>query len=244
VSEQRCPFCPGNEKDTLSEVFRLETEDNSWSLRIVPNKYPAVSPDVEYCGENSDLFRCICGLGIHEVIVETSEHDLAMQEYDLQKMADVLLVYKKRIREIRENDKLKYVIIFKNKGFKAGATISHSHTQLITLPVIPLNITEELLASKNYYLEQGVCIYCQLIHKEQNESHRIISENDKFILLSAYASRFPFKVWILPKIHEAHFENTTDDDIKALAQILSETLARLDKKGSVVHSPEYMNPDN
>lgn len=223
----------------------METEDKNWSIRIVPNKYPAVSPNAEYCGENSNLFRCLNGLGIHEVIVETSEHDLAMQHYNLNKMTDVLLVYKRRISKIRQNDKLKYVIIFKNQGFNAGATISHSHTQLITLPVVPLNITEELSASKQHYSLHQTCIYCHLIDKEQNELNRIITESDDFISVAAYASRFPYEVWIMPKIHGAHFENTTDNDIKAFAKIFSETLIRLDKTipdfsyNFVIHSSPF-----
>jgi len=236
VSKQRCPFCPGHEEDTVTEIWRVDSGDCGWSIRVVPNRYPAVSAEVSSSGESSEIFRYLSGVGIHDVIVETPEHDLTMQHYKAEKMYEVVSVYKKRIREIRLDDKLKYVIIFKNQGFNAGATISHSHTQLIALPVIPLNMTDELLASKRYYTEQRTCIYCQLIKDEQNQRQRVITENDMYISVAAYAARFPYEVWIIPKTHEAQFENTENNSLSFLAKIFSETLRRLDR---VIDSLSY-----
>lgn len=246
LSEALCPFCPGNEDQTPPEIERICTNSSDWLARVIPNKYPAVFPEVASCHGEAPFFHCMNGFGKHEVIIETSDHNESMYQYNEHHMNQVLYLYRDRINKIKMIDNLKYVIVFKNDGFRAGATLSHAHTQLIALPVIPQNISEELRGADRYYSETGQCVYCAMILHERQKKERIVYENDEFLVLSPYASRFPYETWIIPKRHAAHFEDSTDQTLNTLGGVLSGVLRGLHRQiddlnyNFVIHSsPVY-----
>ncbi|HEC96268.1 MAG TPA: hypothetical protein ENI59_01150 [Euryarchaeota archaeon] len=107
----------------------------------------------------------------------------------------------------------------------AGASLSHPHSQIIALPIIPKRLLEELESSKHFYWDTGgLCIYDMIIEEERSKGERVVYENDGFIVLSPYAARVPFEVWILPKRYEPYFENIRAGEIDALAEVLKFTL--------------------
>ena len=100
----------------------------------------------------------------------------------------------------------KYVFIFRNQGEAAGASLAHPHSQLIALPVVPKRLMEELNSSREYFNYKERCIYCDIVRQEKEQNVRIISENQDFMSIAPFASRFPFETWILPKRHNSSFE--------------------------------------
>jgi UDPglucose--hexose-1-phosphate uridylyltransferase len=226
-----CPFCPGNEEMTPSEVLAYRqrlTMPNTpgWLVRVVPNRYPALHPE-GVLGESLDrLFSAMNGLGAHEVIIETADHTASLATLPLDHVEQVLWAFQHRLLALRHHGRLRAALIFKNHGASAGATLQHPHSQLIALPMIPKNLQEELEGSRRFYHAHGRCVFCDMIQQEAQITSRVILENTAFIALAPFASRFPFEVWILPKKHEASFEKGGGEAYSRLAGVLQGVLRR------------------
>ena len=229
---EKCPFCIGHEHMTPPEIlaYRKEGAANSagWWIRCVPNKYPALSVEGEVRRHVSQLFHSVNGVGAHEVIVETPDHDTPLPELSDFQVKEVIIAYKQRYLDLIKDKRFKYILIFKNHGEKAGASLSHPHSQLIATPIVPRRIMEEVNAATRYYESTGgACIWCEVIETELEEEKRVVSENDMFVSISPFAARFPFETWILPKAHETAFEDITDEERTPLARMLKDVLGRL-----------------
>jgi len=229
---EKCPFCYGHEHMTPPEVlaYRKDGVPNGpgWWIRCVPNKYPALQVEGEVHRHVSQLFHSVNGVGAHEVIVETPEHEhhLSMQsEFQVQ---EIITAYKQRYLDLIRDKRFKYILIFKNHGERAGASLSHPHSQLIAEPIVPRRIVEEVNSLNRFYESTGgSCLYCEIVETELEEEKRIVSENESFVCLSPYAARFPFESWILPKAHEMAFEDIADDERTPFARILKDILGRM-----------------
>jgi UDPglucose--hexose-1-phosphate uridylyltransferase len=226
-----CPFCPGNEEMTPNEVLAYRswhTMPNTpgWTVRVVPNKYPAVRAEGTLGERIAGLFGTMNGLGAHEVIIETSDHDASLATLPLCHVEKVLWAFRDRLFALRQDRRLRSALIFKNHGAAAGATLEHPHAQLIALPMIPKSLRDELEGCGRYYRERGLCIFCNMIQQEVQLKRRVILENAAFIALTPFASRFPFEIWILPKGHEASFEKACGEAYRELAVVLQEVLRR------------------
>jgi len=229
-----CPFCPGNEHTTPPEIFALRepgTEPNSpgWRLRVVNNKFPALVLQGEPDRAGEGMFDKMNGIGTHEVIIEHPDHNLTLASIPVEGFMDVLTAYQERIGTLAQDPRFRYVLIFKNQGRAAGASLEHSHSQLIGLPIVPELVMEELNGSKFYYNWKERCVFCDMIRQELQQHKRIVLENDEFVALCPFAPRSPFEVWILPKTHLSSFVDLKEESYRHLAEIFSETLKRLEK---------------
>jgi UDPglucose--hexose-1-phosphate uridylyltransferase len=229
-----CPFCPGNEETTPGEVlcYRAEgTEPNTpgWTLRVVPNKFPALMIEGEICRRGDGIYDMMNGIGAHEVIAESPDHSQRLSDLSDERFQDVLWAYRDRIMDLKKDKRFRYILIFKNEGLRAGASLSHSHSQLIALPIIPKSVKEEMYGAKSYYEYKERCIFCDLVAQETDQQKRIVAENEDFIVVCPYAPRFPFEAWILPKKHDAHYEDATKHEIKNLTSLFKGTLQKLSK---------------
>ena len=229
-----CPFCPGNEHTTPPEIFAYRepgTEPNTpgWSLRVVHNKFPALIPqgDLDRAGEG--MFDKMAGIGTHEVIIENPDHLTTLTNISLDGFVEVLSAYRERIKTLAADPRFKYVLIFKNMGRAAGASLEHSHSQLIGLPIVPELVMEELNGSKFYYNWKERCVFCDMIRQELQQKVRVVQENEEFVAISPFAPRSPFEVWILPKMHFSSYTHMPEGSYRLLAEIFSETLQRLEK---------------
>lgn len=235
-----CPFCPGNEHTTTSEIIAFRpasTPPNSpgWSLRVVPNKFPALQIQGDLTKAGEGVFDKMNGIGAHEVIIETPDHLLSLSTMPQRAVEDVLWAYSFRLNDLKKDTRLKYVLIFKNEGEVAGASLEHTHTQLIALPIVPKTVKEEMESAKKYYDNKERCIFCDIINQEIATDKRVIYENDKYVAISPFAPRDPFETWILPKSHESNFR-PVDNSFASLAEILQRTLKQIDK---VLDNPPY-----
>ena len=235
-----CPFCAGNEESTPPEILAYRdggvTNGTGWKVRVVPNKFPALTTTGEINREGDGLYDKMNGVGAHEVIIETPDHDQSPSTIGEDHFELVLLSYRDRIKALKEDRRIKYVLAFRNHGEAAGATLEHPHSQIIALPIVPKRVCEELEGSLNYYKYKERCVFCDIIRQELTEKTRVITENDDFIAISPYAPKSPFESWILPKVHASSFENTPDKHFKSLARIFTDVLRRIDK---VLKRPPY-----
>lgn len=230
-----CPLCSGNENTTPPEILAYSdhadrlTNRPGWSLRVVPNKYPALVIEGELNKQGEGLYDRMNGIGAHEVIIETPDHAETFTYLPPERMVQVFWAYRDRLQDLGKDKRFRYAMIFKNFGAAAGASLEHSHSQLIALPILPRMIISELDGSLSYYHHKERCVFCDIIRQELEQELRVVTSNDKFIAIVPFAPRSPFEMWILPRQHCFSYCNTEHRDFRDLAAIFSECLRRLDR---------------
>ncbi|HEY2933934.1 MAG TPA: galactose-1-phosphate uridylyltransferase [Acidobacteriota bacterium] len=227
-----CPFCEGNEAKAPAEIYSIRTNGSApntpgWRVRVVPNKFPALKVEGELKRRGHGLYDAMNGVGAHEVIVESPDHEVNLPDLALSQVELVLRAYRDRLNDLMNDRRLRYVLIFKNYGLAAGATLAHPHSQLIATPVTPKNVAMELKSAMEHFNLKERCIYCDIIQDELEAGTRVVALNDDFVVITPYASRFPFEVFLAPRRHRHDFAAITDDQIRSLAGIFSETLRRI-----------------
>jgi UDPglucose--hexose-1-phosphate uridylyltransferase len=228
---ESCPFCPGHEGMTPPEVLAYRKGDGGangprWSVRVVPNRYPALRIEGDLDKRGEGLYDKMRGVGAHEVVIETPEHGQDPAQYGARRMAEVINAYRDRITDLLHDARFRYVLVFKNHGAAAGATLAHAHSQIIALPVVPARIEAELHGASQYFEYRGRCIYCDILSHETSEARRLVVQNAEFVAYAPFASRFPFEISILPRSHDAFFWSLTQQRMEALAEILQDVLRR------------------
>lgn len=223
-----CPFCPGNERKTPEELFRLDMGDGTegWLVRVVANKYPALSPEGQKKRVTEGTKRFVSGVGIHEVIVESPAHDMTLALLEQWHIQDVLRTYKNRFIESHKDPRVEHVIIFKNHGEGAGTSIPHPHSQLIATPVVPIQFRDRVQAAMHYFDDTGECLMCSMVRRELDEGARVVLDTEHFLTFIPYAALSPFHTWIFPKRHSATFSEITEDEIASLAVHLKDLMRR------------------
>jgi UDPglucose--hexose-1-phosphate uridylyltransferase len=232
-----CPFCPGNEDKTPPEVYAYRPANEApnstgWRVRVVPNKFPALQIEGTLDRRGEGLYDKMNGVGAHEVVIEGPTHDQNLTDLPVEHIRQVLAAYRERVLDLHRDRRFRYVLIFKNHGAQAGATLEHAHTQLIATPIIPKNIQEELDGSRRYYELKERCVFCDIVQQEtaENNGRRVVSQTDRYVALAPFAPRFPFETWILPRRHVDSFHAVSDtDEFRDLAFILKDTLQRLNR---------------
>ncbi len=229
-----CPFCVGNEHMTPPEIEALREPGShangpGWYARVVPNKFPALQIEGDLEKQGMGIYDMSSGIGAHEVLIESPHHHKDIHELQNHEIEQYLSLSCSRALDLTRDRRFKYIMVFKNFGVSAGASLEHPHTQLIALPMVPKSVAEEIKGAQNYFEFRERCIFCDIIRQETEEKERIVSENRFFISFCPVVSRFPFEIWIMPKKHSAYFCHMQSDEIPALAQILKETVAKLKK---------------
>lgn len=241
LSNGICPFCEGHEEMTPHELFAFRkpgTQPNStgWQVRVFPSKYPALRIEGDLGREGNGMYDVMNGIGAHEVIIDSPEHLMTPAELDKEHVQKIILTYYERFKDLTNDKRFKYILLFKNHRGGAGATLDHSHSQLIATPIVPKRVKEELRGASDYYEYKERCVFCDIVGQEIKDKKRIIEENEHFLSFCPYASRFPFEICIIPKKHHAKFEETPQEKMLCLAEILKKTLFRLKK---ALNNPPY-----
>ena len=236
-----CPFCEGNENATPAEVLAYRDENShpntpGWQVRVVPNRFPALCLKEVLQRKEIGIFGEVTGVGAHEVIIESPHHRKTFVDFDLPHLTKILSAFRQRSLDLKKDRRLRYILLFKNYGSQAAASLEHPHSQLIATPVTPRYVKEELEGSRSYYGLKGRCIFCEIIIQEIESEVRVIEIKKDFAVLAPFASRFPFEMWILPRHHSPDFDRTPDKELIGLAGALSSTLRRL---SSALNDPPY-----
>ena len=172
------------------------------------------------------MFDQMNGIGAHEVIIESPDHEQSLATLSEEKIERVLWAFRDRVLDLKQDTRLRYIMIFKNHGAAAGASLEHSHSQLIALPIVPRNVRDEIDGARKHFADKERCVFCDMIRQELADGARV-SENADFVALSPYAPRFPFETWILPKRHASHFEDAPRHEYESLARMLKKMLQRM-----------------
>ena len=234
---ERCPFCRGNEDRTPPEIKRYP-DDGDWQIRIVPNLYPVLGDD----RSNANI-----AFGLQQVI-DNQDHGIALHEMSRAHLAKLFSVYQQRMAEpYSSGSRLKCLLVFRNFGAAAGASIAHTHSQIIATPVVPEIVQNEVHHSREYQRRYSHCVHCSLIdealtyeaticdrHSGQrrrkiNVGRYVIERGQRFVAIEPLASRFEWEIHMLPLHHEADFLAATPEDMTDFARVLRRTMARLEK---------------
>lgn len=232
-TESECPFDEGKESLTPPEIFAIRKEGTNpnqpgWDVRVVPSKAPFLRSEGELNRYGRGLYDIMSGVGAHEIIIETPRHIANIADLDEPQIAKVIACCIDRFKDLSRDERFKYVLVFKNyEWVSGGGRVRHSRTQLIATPVTPKRVKEELEGSRKYYQDHERCIFCDLIRQELQSKDRIILEQDGFVAITAFASRFPFEIWILPKKHSCDFSTMGVEDRIHLGRVLKKTLTKL-----------------
>ncbi len=236
-----CPFCYNNESKTPPEIMAYRANGSApntpgWWLRVVANKFPALRIESSLNRQGEGLYDKMEGFGAHEVIIETPDHSKTLAQLSPRQVEDVLWAFHDRIVDLKRDRRFRYVLIFKNHGEAAGASLEHTHSQLIALPVVPKRVAEELAGAGEYFRYKERCVFCDIIHQETEKGNRIVAENEGFLAVAPFAPRFPFELWILPKTHQSAYEHSLEHEYAQFAAIFKDMLLRLDH---VLENPAY-----
>lgn len=229
-----CQFCSGRENHTPPEVDAIRFDKSpentpGWTARVVPNKFPALKIEGNLDKQGLGVYDISNGIGAHEVVVETADHNRDLADLSVNEISYVLRLYLKRGLALAKDKRFKYIMVFKNYGESAGASVEHSHSQIIALPMVPKLVKTELDGARNYAKFRGRCLFCDILDQEYADEDRIVVQNEKFIGFCPYAPRAPFENWIMPKEHESDFFKLKEDDMMELAATLREMLLRMQK---------------
>ncbi len=237
-----CPFCEGNEQMTPGEIFSVRdpaTKPNSpgWKIRVIASINPFFTIEQGLDRQGVGMYDKISAVGAHEVIIESPQHVSGISDLTVEQIIGIINTYIERMRDLERDVKCKYVLIFRNYGRPAGASsIKHSHSQLVATPVNPRVVKRELEGAKRYYAYKERCVFCDILKQELEEGKRVVTDEDGFVTLAPYASRFPFELMILPKRHSPDFWTMKPVYIDGLARAIKTTMVKLKK---CLNDPPY-----
>jgi UDPglucose--hexose-1-phosphate uridylyltransferase len=241
LGREQCPFCPGHEDMTPHEVLAYRQDGSApngpgWDLRVVPNKFPALQVEGTLDRESDGMFDRMNGIGAHEVIIETPHHDRSLAAMSEPEIERVLWAFRERILDLKRDGRLRFILVFKNHGAAAGATLEHTHSQLIALPIVPDFMRDELDGARRHFEVKERCVFCDIVHEDLRDGRRVIQENADIVALAPYAPRLAFETWLLPRRHGARFEEAPRHEYESLARMLKSVLQRMDR---ALESPPY-----
>jgi len=228
--DDTCAFCPGNENQTPPEIDRLP-HDGPWAVRVVPNLFAALSGEGPVTRKGPPLFRETPGIGSHEVIIESPQHDARLDTMDLDDVARVVLMWRTRYRALIERPNIRAVVVFKNFGPLAGTSLVHTHSQVVATPVFLPRLLRRLDVATRYADENGGCVYDDLIAAEREARIRIVAECGPFLAFAPFAAGTPFETWIAPTDHQASFGDLADEHLDDLACAVRDVLRAI-RRGS------------
>ena len=235
------PFTEGNERLTPPEVFALRKEKSKpnepgWRVRVVPNRYPAMRVEGQLESAPVGLYDRLSGIGAHEVIIETPDAGVALEELSVTAIAEVLTSYRERIIDLDKDQRFQHIYVFKNVGPSAGASLAHAHSQLVALPLVPPFVEGKLIRARDHYLAKQRSLFSDILHTERADGSRLVAENDGYHLFCPYASRFPFELAIFPKRHHPDYASCNPAELRDLAEVLRFALQRLN---AILEKPGY-----
>jgi UDPglucose--hexose-1-phosphate uridylyltransferase len=225
--EEVCPFCVGRE-DMTPPALLVQGQGKEWTLRVVPNRYPALRVETQMSRAGHGLFDSMAGVGAHEVVIETDQHRKMLADLSVDQIAAVFRAWQERMQDLSRDLRLRSILAFKNHGAPAGATLSHAHSQLVALPFVPPALDEELRGAKKHHHAKERCLYCDIVDQELRERERVVHETEGAVAISPWAARSPFETWLLPREHNSSFESASQQELHSMADALRTVLRKID----------------
>lgn len=244
-SKKSCPFC--RIKTQAEPVFvssngkvfppkGWEKFPRDWTVVVIPNKYPAFLPYPELNQEiEGGLYQKMNAAGFHEVVI-TRDHKKPLGQFKIEQVKEVFDAYQARYLALMDKKFVNHISIFHNHGPSAGASVAHPHSQIITTPLIDIDLANALLNAKNYYKKNKECLHCRMAKWEMKVRKRVVFENKNFLVVCPFASKTAFEIIISPKKHLAHFEEISEGGKWELSEAFQTGLSRIHKG---LNDPDY-----
>jgi UDPglucose--hexose-1-phosphate uridylyltransferase len=249
---EECPFCPGHEHMTPPELVAVrpggsEKDAPDWSVRAVPNQYAVLRIEGKLERRGDGLYDMMNGIGAHEIVIETPEHEASLPDYPVSRVQEILWVFRERAQDLVKDPRFRYIQIFRNYGETAGANISHPHSHIVALPILPRWVREEITQAYDHWGLKERCLFCDIVVQDL-ASKRLVYENESFVALEPFASKFPFETWIYPRVHSHTFADSSDTLLASLADVLRVTIGAFSRATShapfnIVFHSAPMNPE-
>jgi UDPglucose--hexose-1-phosphate uridylyltransferase len=238
---ETCPFCPGNEAMTPAEVLAYRSADSvrngpGWWVRVVPNKFPALAIEGDLDRQGFGMYDMMNGIGAHEVIIECVEHNRSPASLSPLQAQEVFWAYRDRYRDLIQDKRFKYILLFRNHGKVAGASLEHPHSQLIALPMVPIDVALKIEGATRYHDYHERCVYCDMVKQECNFGERIVCENADYVAFCPFAAKYPYETWIVPRRHQVSFADAERGSLNAFSALVQEVLQRI---GVALNHPPY-----
>ena len=232
-----CPFCPGNEQQLPAVIQEWAGgTPGVWQTRVVPNKFPVLTPEGSTVRRNEGIYLSLQGHGHHEVIVESPRHDDDVARASVSEVATLVETYHQRFEHWGLDERNVLALLFRNHGPRAGASLAHPHSQLITTSVVPRHVRWRQLEAQRHFDEWGRCVYCDVLEFEAHDRRRVVLENTSFLAFVPFAADVPFETWVVPKRHDCSFGRITPVEKADLALALRTLLGRL---SAALNDPDY-----
>lgn len=222
-----CPFCPGNESQTPPELWRLGGADGDWQIRVVPNKFAALTPHTTGRRPQSDGFVSMPAHGHHEVIIESPSHDADLATATVAQVRAVLAAYRGRYRALRDAADSTLIVIFRNHGHASGTSLDHPHSQILATPLLPPQVRQRLDLARRHFERTRTCLYTEVLARELRDGHRIVSADEDLVAFQPFASSAPFETWVMPRRDQASFGDVSDRMLDRLAATVRAVLGGL-----------------
>ncbi|MCF7845344.1 MAG: galactose-1-phosphate uridylyltransferase [Candidatus Pacebacteria bacterium] len=235
-----CPFCVFENVKNAVTSFENGREvgaiTKNWTAVSIPNKFPAFTP-ADNLNEKLDneLYMSMDAVGYHEVVI-TRDHYKSIGQMSSSQASEVFKLYRKRYLALKDKKNVNYISIFHNHGSESGASVVHPHSQIITTPIVDMDLKRNLFNTKHYYENKQSCMYCDMSKEEVKDGRRVVYENDSFLVICPFASKAAFQIVVSPKKHLSYFEEITDTDTELLGDAFGKALSLLYDK---LNNPSY-----
>ena len=225
-----CPLCPGQEALAPQTIYSHWNGNGRWQVRVTPHLRPLYRIEGDAQRRAEGLYDKMRGLGAHEIVIESPNHDTSLSRLRDEEVAQVLRAYVARITDLKKDRRFKYVSVFRNQGALAGQDMEHPHSQITATPFIPRRVVYKLRSFQQYYALKERCILCDISAEETSHQVRTVDWDDQFVAFCPFASRVPYEIWILPLNHHSSFEEdvATWERQLRLAHFLKSILQRLE----------------
>ena len=224
-------FAGGNEHMTPPEIYAVRPDGSppngpGWTVRVIPNKFPALRIEGDLDPRGYGLYDRMNGVGAHEVIISSPDPYLQFRDLPLSHIVEVFATFRMRVEDLSRDRRFAYVMVFKNHGQSAGASLRHSHSQIIATPIVPKRVLEEMDGARAHWKLKRRSIFVDIIDQELLMQERIVYENVQMLAVCPFASSFPFEIHILPKRQCSDFRRITPEELRGLAEAVKVCLAK------------------
>ena len=225
-----CPFCPGHESFTPSTIRQYTDEAGDWLVRCFPAANPIFMIEVGEERRGEGLYDKMGNVGAHEIIVENRAHSRTMAMYTREELELVLAMYRERILDLKGDRRFKHVQVFKNHGELAGSYLLHPHSHVLATPIVPARVSRQVIATRSHFVQKDRCLMCDIINQEIRQVKRLVSMNRSFVAICPFASRFSYETWIVPRFHDASYENMASQAVREdLADMILDIMKRIEQ---------------
>lgn len=242
VPQQSCPLCPGSEGESRT-ILQFPAQ-GPWQVRVFPHFRPLYRIEGEPERSAEGIYDRMSGVGAHEILVDTPEHERSMARESPEHMALVLEAYARRITDLKRDPRFKYITVFKNNGVNSGQEWAHSHSQITATTFVPRRVLYELRAARDWFRERERCVFCDILRQEEKQEKRVVDSQSNYVAFCPYASRVPFETWIMPRRHNHEFEAAGAEDFRSLGALLARVLRRLPAISEGYHMVVHTSPNS